>query len=106
MPLCISKVPIVSVFLLTASSRRLRLTPTPRSVPFSLSPPTRYLWGFNPIKTQENFYFHWDEDIGTTQDVLINIYVQDIATSELSFYLSGDRVRIGGGKSNYLHHDV
>ncbi|CAN0417481.1 unnamed protein product [Pylaiella littoralis] len=64
----------------------------------------RYLWEFSPTRKKETIYVHWDEDVGTVEDVLIVVYVQDVGTEDLTFYSSADEVS-GGNALEFIQFE-
>lgn len=51
----------------------------------------RYLWEL-PDTNDQSIFIHWDADIGTDQDLFIDVYGENVATGDVSFVGRSDQV--------------
>lgn len=54
----------------------------------------RYMYPFLAEEDEVVFVLHWDAEIGTTQDIWLALWVQDIRTGEYAFVVYFDEVSI------------
>lgn len=53
---------------------------------------SRYLYPFVAEEPEESLFLHWDAEIGTTQDIWIAFWVEDIAAGTVSLEIIFDEV--------------
>lgn len=51
----------------------------------------RYLWDV-PDTEGEPIFIHWDADIGTDQDLFIDLYGENVATGDVTYLGTSDEV--------------